>query len=276
MLELRNISKKYKDFNLNNVCITIEDGKYFVLLGKSGSGKSLLLQIIAGLIHPDKGEVIVNGKYITNTKIQNRHIGLVFQDYAIFPHLSIYDNIAFPLKFKRLNKKQISQKVNKLAEKTGVVALLHRKPNTLSGGELQRVALARTLASEPKYLLLDEPLSSLDIQLRSELQSLLRNINKDGITIIHVTHNFEEAISLADKVGIINNGSIIQVGSPKEIFHNPKSKFVANFTGIKNFYNAIIISKNAVLLENKIKVVYISQRENGAGMIMFRSEDIVV
>lgn len=276
MLELRNISKKYKDFNLNNVCINIEDGKYFVLLGKSGAGKSLLLEIIAGLTHPDKGKVIVDGNDITNIKIQNRHIGLVFQDYAIFPHLSVYENIAFPLKYKKLNKKQISQKVNKLAKKTDIATLLQRKPNTLSGGELQRVALARTLASDPKYLLLDEPLSSLDIQLKVDLQRLLRKINKDGITIIHVTHNFEEAISLADKVGIINNGSIIQIGSPKEIFHNPKSKFVANFTGIKNFYNAVIISKDTVILENKIKIVYISQKEKGVGVVMFRSEDIVV
>ncbi len=276
MLKLKNISKNYKDFNLRNVSFSVEDGEYFVLLGRSGAGKSLLLEIITGLTHPDKGMVIIDNEDVTEKNIQNRNIGLVFQDYAIFPHLSVYDNVAYPLKSVHKSTIEIKQKVKSLAAKTGISELLNRKPKTLSGGELQRVALARTLASDPKYLLLDEPFSSLDIQLRVELQRLLRKINKEGLTIIHVTHNFEEAIALADKVGVINKGKIIQVGTPKDVFHNPKSRFVANFTGIKNFYNAVISAKDSILLEDKVKIVCISGSSKGEGVVLFRSEDIVI
>jgi len=276
MLEIKNISKKYKDFNLNDINFSVESGEYFVLLGESGAGKSLILEIIAGLITPDDGKVLLNSNDITNQKIQKRNIGLVFQDYAVFPHLTVYENIAYPLRSKKLNKSEINNKVVEFANKTGIASLLKRKPNTLSGGELQRVSLARTLALEPNCLLLDEPLSSLDIQLRNELQQLLRKLHNEGITIVHVTHNFDEAVALANKVGIIKNGKIVQTGTPKEVFHNPKSKFVANFTGIKNFYNAVIKSKEIVILENNVEIVYISGKDKGAGIVMFRSEDIVL
>ena len=276
MLEIKNISKKYKDFDLNNINFSVETGEYFVLLGESGAGKSLILEIIAGLIIPDNGKIFLNGNDITNVKIQKRNIGLVFQDYAVFPHLTVHENIAYSLHSKKLSKSAINNKVVELANKTGIGNLLKRKPSTLSGGELQRVSLARTLALEPICLLLDEPLSSLDIQLRNELQQLLRKLHDEGITIIHVTHNFDEAVALANKVGIIQNGRIIQTGAPKEVFHNPKSKFVANFTGIKNFYNAVIKSKEIVILENKVEIIYISGKDKGTGIVMFRSEDIVI
>ncbi|MFC2097705.1 ABC transporter ATP-binding protein [Bacteroidota bacterium] len=276
MLEIKHISKKYKDFNLDNINFSVKKGEYFVLLGESGAGKSLILEIIAGLVTADKGEVFLNDKDISSEKIQKRNIGLVFQDYAVFPHLTVKNNIAYSLKSKKINKVEINRKINELAEKTGISHLLERRPSTLSGGELQRVALARTLALEPGCLLLDEPLASLDVQLRDGLRSLLRKINKEGITLVHVTHDFEEAIALADKVGIINKGKIVQQGSPKDVFHNPKSKFIASFTGIKNFYNAVIKSGEIISLENKVEIVHLTGKTQGSGFVMFRSEDIVI
>ncbi len=278
MLELKNISKKYENFYLKDICFKVADGEYFVILGESGAGKSVILEIIAGLIKQDKGLILFNGTNIGNTKIQDRKFGLVFQDFAVFPHISVKGNIAYALKTgkKNLTNKDINKKVEQLAEKMEISGLLNRKPNTLSGGELQRVALARTLALEPRLLLLDEPLSSLDVQLRSELQSLLRKINKEGISIIHVTHNYDEAIALAHRVGIINNGKIIQTGTPKEVFHNPASKFVANFTGIRNFYNARYISENKVIAEEKTILTVKSCNNNFSGFAMFRAEDVIL
>jgi len=273
MLEIRNISKKYKDFILDNINFSVDNGSYFVLLGESGAGKSLILEIIAGLILPDKGEVVFNG---INIKNQKSIVGLVFQDYAIFPHLTVKDNIAYALKAKKQKKVIINNKVDELTKKMNINHLTLRQPKTLSGGELQRVALARTLALEPSCLLLDEPLTALDVQLRDELRSLLKKINNEGITIIHVTHDFEEAIALADKVGIIHNGRIVQQGTPKEVFHNPKSQFIANLTGIKNFYNAQIISDEIVRLENTIEFKHKLGLSYGTCFIMFRNEDVIL
>ena len=276
MLELINISKKYKSFSVKEISFIAKKGEYLVLLGESGAGKSLILEMIAGLINPDSGEIWKNNKNITKEKIQRRNIGLVFQDNAVFPHLNVQNNIAFPLKSKHTDNKTIHQKIELLAEKTGVLHLLNRWPETLSGGELQRVALARTLALEPDYLLLDEPLDSLDVQLRSGMRSLFREINSEGITIIHVTHSFEEAIALADKVGIIQNGNIIQFGTPKEVFHKPKSKFVASFTGLRNFFNAAILSNDTILLEKRIELKHALGSLKESGFAMFKSEDVVI
>lgn len=276
MLEIKTISKKYKGFSLNDISFVADKGDYIVLLGESGAGKSLILEIIAGLIIPDTGEIWMNNKNITNEKIQRRNIGLVFQDNTVFPHLTVKNNISFPLKSRKSDIKTIIRKTKQLAEKTGILHLMDRWPETLSGGELQRVALARTLSFEPECLLLDEPLASLDVQLRGEMRSLFREINNDGITIVHVTHDFEEAIALADKVGIIQNGNINQFGVPKEVFHKPKSKFIANFTGIKNFYNADIKSDEIILLENKIELKHTLGIIQGSGFALFKSEDVVI
>jgi len=253
MLELNNISLKLGEFSLENINLKVNKGDYFVLLGVSGAGKSILLEMIAGMLYPDKGTIILQGKDITNVKIQERGVGLVFQDYAIFPNMTVKQNIAFPLKCKKLNKKGIEQKINEIAEIVNISHLLHRKPESLSGGEQQRVALGRILTLEPKCLLLDEPLSSLDAQLRDGMQTLLRKINRMGQTIIHVTHDYREAISLANKLAVLYEGQIIQTGTPKEVFHNPGSKFVANFTGIKNFYNALLEDQNTAMVEDKVR-----------------------
>ncbi|GAB4293532.1 MAG: tungstate ABC transporter ATP-binding protein WtpC [Marinilabiliales bacterium] len=276
-LVLQNINKKFEDFNLKNVSFTVEEGDYFVLLGESGAGKSVILEIIAGLIKPDNGNIFFDGKDITNTKIQNRGIGLVFQDYAIFPNLSVYNNIAYPLK-RKLKSHEIKKAVNEISKKMNIFHLLDRKPETLSGGELQRVALARTLVLKPQLLLLDEPLASLDVQLKDELRRELKKLNNEGFTIIHVTHDYYEALALANKIAITNNGEIIQVGTLKQVFHNPQSKFVANFTGIKNFYNAKVVDKDNVLLENKILITVVGRENdiNGKCCAFFRAEDVII
>ena len=277
MLDVKNISLDFAGFSLKDISFGVGEGEYFVLLGKSGAGKSLILEIIAGLVNPDKGKVILDGKEITGVPIQKRQVGIVFQDYAIFPHLSVKENICYPLKAKHISRETREKTVNELAEKMGISGLLHRKPATLSGGELQRAALARTLTLKPKILLLDEPLSSLDVELRQDMRNILRKLNKEGQTIIHITHDYEEAVALAGKVGIIHNGEIIQTGTIKEVFHKPKSKFVANLTGVRNFYNAKINSDKKAILENKIEISTLPIVDNTKeGFVFFRSEDVVI
>jgi len=240
MLQLENIYKQFEEFAIRNINLTIEQGDYVVILGRSGAGKTLILELIAGFLVPDQGKIWLNGKEITYLNIQNRDVGLVFQDYAIFPHKTVFQNIAYPLPKNR----QLKTKVYELAVKTGVEHLIHRYPSTLSGGEVQRTVLARTLAAEPKVLLLDEPLTSLDVQYKKELQSLLRELNKQGKTIIHVTHDYEEALALSDKVAVMHEGGIVQQGNVHEVFRNPANKFTADFVGIRNFFFAQVLKDN--------------------------------
>ncbi|MBN2682714.1 MAG: ABC transporter ATP-binding protein [Bacteroidales bacterium] len=248
MLELKNISKKYKDFEIRDISFSIKKGGYYAILGESGAGKSLLLEIITGLINPDKGEIFKNEEPIGKQSISNRKIGLLFQDYAIFPHLSVRANISYSLR-KKFNKSEISVRVEKMAKKLEILNLLDRMPKTLSGGELQRVALARTLIMEPEILLLDEPLSSLDARLKNEFLPLLKNINKEGITILHVTHDFEEACALADEIIIMHEGKIIQKGKCKDIECFPANDFVANLIGNPNLYKIVsFLNKTATII----------------------------
>jgi molybdate/tungstate transport system ATP-binding protein len=281
-LELRHISKSFGTFTLNDINLDISDGAYFVLLGHSGAGKSLILETIAGLISPDEGEVWLNDQNITHSKIHHRRIGLVFQDLAIFPNMTVFENIAFPLQSRGIQKSEIERKVKRQADLTGISSMLKRKPGTLSGGELQRVALARTLAMEPHCLLLDEPLSSLDIQVQDDLRNLLRSINQMGTTILHVTHHFEEAISLATRVAVLDNGNMLQQGTPDEVFHHPKSRFVADFTGIKNFYKAKVMDRPAMGLarvivdETPVSLILVEVDGISGGHILIRSTDIIL
>ncbi|MCK5822597.1 MAG: ATP-binding cassette domain-containing protein [Bacteroidales bacterium] len=281
MLEIKNISKNLDDFNIKDISFSVNKGDYFIILGVSGAGKSIILEIIAGLMEPSSGTIFLNNKNITNEKIQKRKIGLVFQDYAVFPHLSVKENILYPLKKSGLEKKEIQNRLSQLADEMSISHLLNRKPDTLSGGELQRVALARTLALNPECLLLDEPLSSLDIQLKNDLRGLLRRINKKGQTIIHVTHDYEEAIFLANKVAVINDGKIVQIGTPEQVFKNPKTKFVANFSGIKNFFKADIHTvendniKKAVI-NDKVTVNLFTEANSGNGFVIIKNKNIII
>lgn len=281
MLKIEAIEKQFKDFHLQDINLHIEKGDYFMLLGKSGSGKSLLLEIIAGLKKADSGKILLNNKEITHLEIQKRNIGLLFQDYAIFPHLSVYQNIAYPLRSNRRNRKETEEKVKNLAKEFEIDHLLNRKTNNLSGGEKQRLALARTLAMEPGVLLLDEPLTSLDVQLRQGIRNLFRKINRKGKTIIHVTHDHEEAILLANKVAVIHQGKIIQKGPVKDVFHRPMNEFVANFTGIKNFFRGIFIDDrqddlNKIQINEGVIVKALHKPSAKETAVVIRCQDIIL
>ena len=250
MLKLININRRLGDFALKDINLEIPEGQYYVLLGRSGSGKTQLLELIAGLGHPDNGSIVLDNVDITRQRIQDRKIGIVFQDYAVFPHMTVFGNIAYPLKVRNIDKKSITEKVEKAAITMNIRHLLERSTDKLSGGELQRVALARTLITSPRLLLLDEPFSSLDTSLKDDLKRLLRILNKSGQTIIHVTHDYGDALSLAKRVGVIHNGSIIQEGSVDEVFKNPSNRFVARYAGIRNFFK---VSGEAGMITAKTK-----------------------
>lgn len=279
MLELKNISKGFVDFSLRDVSFSVEKGDYFILLGESGAGKSMILETIAGLVQPDSGELILEGRDITREKIQNRKIGLVFQDHAVFPHMTVAENIAFALHSSKISPVEKHEKVKAIAGELGIADLLHRKPATLSGGELQRVALGRTLIQQPAILLLDEPLASLDSRLKGDLRRLLRTIHRKGQTILHVTHDYEEALSLGTKIAVIHQGSIIQAGAPEQVFNHPKSSFVAHFIGVKNFFPVTLTrEKNMTLAmtSNNIPVHIVTDMVDGEGYIIIRGEDILL
>lgn len=240
MLSVHNLTLNIGVFQLKDISLHVSKGEYFILLGESGSGKSLLLESIAGLTKPQSGQLFMNQNEITHTQIQKRNVGLVFQDHALFPHLTVEENITYPLRIKKINTSKIKESLAELATEMNIVPFLKRHPETLSGGEKQRVALARTLILKPDILLLDEPLSSMDVSLKADLRSMLRRINQKGQTILHVTHDYEEAISLAHRIGVIHNGQIIQTGTSHEVFTHPKNQFVAHFGGVKNFYPATL------------------------------------
>lgn len=236
-LELVNVSKRYgRTVAVDRVNLGVEKGEFVVLLGPSGCGKTTTLRIIAGLVYPDEGKVIIDGRDVTYVEPGERDVSMVFQDYALYPHMTVFDNIAFPLVVRRkkfrLSKEEISERVHKVAKMLGIDDLLDRKPLQLSGGQQQRVALARALIAEPKLWLMDEPLSNLDALIRVHLRAELKKLQKDlGITTIYVTHDQVEALTLADRIAVMNKGRIVQIGTPKEIYENPEHVFVATFVG---------------------------------------------
>jgi ABC-type sugar transport system ATPase subunit len=245
MLELKDISKKAGSFSLQNVSFKVEKGDYFMLVGESGAGKTMILELICGLLSPDSGSILINGAEANHMPIQKRKVGIVYQSQSLFPHLTVFENIAYPLKSSKLSKAEIRRRVEQLAAETEILPLLQRSTAQLSGGEAQRVAIARTLATQPDVLLLDEPLSFLDVQLKKGLSALLRKLNRKGQTIVHVTHDYDETMSLANKIAILENGVITQSGTLEEVFSHPQSVFSANFSGIKNCYPAQIIAEGA-------------------------------
>ncbi len=242
MLRTEGLSKRIDAFSLREISLEVSRGDYYVLLGRSGAGKTQLLELICGLTPPDSGRIFLEGEEITHKRVQERGIGLVFQDLALFPHYSVKDNIMYPLKIMKLSLKERVDRVQRAAQEMNITGLLLRKPNNLSGGEKQRVALARTLVTQPKILLLDEPMASVDASLKDDIRRMLRRLNRNGQTIIHVTHDFGEAISLASRVGVMHNGKIIQEGTPLEVFNHPVNRFVARYAGIKNFFRATFIT----------------------------------
>ena len=282
MLRVEQISRKFESFFVRDISFEVLEGQYFVLLGASGVGKSILLETIAGLIRPDSGRVFLDGSDITDREIQSRRIGLVFQDSSLFWHMTVYDNIAYPLRCKKLGRAEIDRKVNELATDVVVTGLLSSYPRTLSGGEVQRVSLARALASEPRCLLLDEPLSSLDTKARADLRALLRRLNEEGQTMVHVTHDYTEAVSLATHIAVMEEGTIVQTGTAEEIFQHPKSEFVARFVGINNFFKGRLERLDGRLTGTRRFVTegrdFWILCDNGAefGHIFIRSEDVTI
>lgn len=232
-VELKNICKKFGDFEAaKDINWGIEQGKLVALLGPSGSGKTTILRILAGLEQQDSGDVIIEGKIVNDVPGNKRGIGFVFQNYALFRYMTVYDNIAFGLKVQKVDKKKVHDRVMELISLVGLDGLEKRYPNQLSGGQRQRVAFARALAPNPQLLLLDEPFAAIDAKVRKELRSWLKEtIQKVGITSIFVTHDQEEAVEVADDIIIINEGKMEQKGSPVEIYKHPETPFVAQFTG---------------------------------------------
>ncbi|WP_073508163.1 ABC transporter ATP-binding protein [Streptobacillus notomytis] len=234
---IKNVSKSFGgDKILKNVSLEIKKGEFFSILGPSGCGKTTLLRMIAGFIYPDSGEIIVNGERIDKLPPEKRNVNTVFQNYALFPTMSVYDNVAFPLKLKGFAKDEIEKEVNKYLDLVGLLEHKKKMPENLSGGQKQRVAIARALIGKPDVLLLDEPLSALDAKLRQKLLIELDTIHDEvGITFVFVTHDQEEALSVSDRIAVMNKGDILQIGTPNEIYEKPKDEFIADFIGETNF-----------------------------------------
>jgi len=238
LIEIHNLSLKHGKFTMRNINLKIDKGEFFVLLGPTGSGKTTLLECIAGLKKVTSGKIIVNRRDITHERPEKRRISIVYQDYALFPHLRVKDNITYGLRFQEKKKDTYyQQRFQMLSELLHIEHLLDRYPGSLSGGEKQRVALARALLTEPQLLLLDEPLSALDNNIKATIQGELKKLHQQlKMTIIMVTHNFDDAHTLAERVGILHEGQLVEVGKIEEVFRRPRTLFTANFVGIKNIF----------------------------------------
>lgn len=254
---------------VDNISVDIKAGEFVTLLGPSGCGKTTTLRMVAGFEIPTSGEIYLGGDMINNLPPDKRDTAMVFQSYALFPHYNIYDNIAYGLKLKKMDKSTVKEKVNNIIDLVGLRGMENRYPNQLSGGQQQRVALARALVMEPGVLLFDEPLSNLDAKLRVYMRTEIRKIQKKvGITAIYVTHDQSEAMSLSDRIIIMNKGIIEQVGTPKEVYYTPESEFVADFIGTANFLEAKIVeikSGTAILDlgETQIEAKYNGNKKPG-------------
>lgn len=256
-VELKNINKNFGDYKASdNVNFGVEKGKLIGLLGPSGSGKTTILRMIAGLETPDSGDIIIDGVRVNDLAASKRGIGFVFQNYALFRYMTVYDNIAFGLRVQKVDKKKIDERVRELIKLIGLEGLEKRYPSQLSGGQRQRVAFARALAPNPQLLLLDEPFAAIDAKVRKELRSWLREmIEKLGVTSIFVTHDQDEAIEVADEIIITNKGRIEQTGTPIEIYHNPKTAFTASFFGETTFVDDYLKFHNFEHIENVEKAI---------------------
>jgi molybdopterin-binding protein len=279
MIAIKNLKVNLGDFLLQNISLDIKSGEYFIVLGPTGAGKTVLLEAVAGLYPVLEGEVWIGDEEITDLSPEKRGIGIVYQDQALFPHLSVEKNIAFGLKMRRCPKNEVKAKIEAIGEVMGISHLLKRSPATLSGGEKQKVALARALVTEPKVLLLDEPLSALDPETREKMQGELRDMHrKVGVTIIHVTHDFEEAIALGNRVAVLNDGCIAQMGTAEEFLRRPSSEFVARFALSRNIFSGTVvgIEDGCAIIDiggTKLKAV---TEAKGEVRLSLRPEDILI
>lgn len=275
MLKLKSIAKKLGDYKMPGTSMEIRDGEYMVLVGPSGVGKSVLLDIIAGLIRPDSGRIHWDHEEITFLPPEKRGFSVVYQDYVLFPHMTVQENVLYGLKAKRVDARKKASRLESLSELLNIHDLLKRKPDTLSGGEQQRVALARALASEPKLLLLDEPLSALDVNARMRLRRELKRVNRElNISVLHVTHDPEEAIILADRVCVMLDNRIRQIGTHSEIFLNPTDPDVSRFLGRKNIL-AVTRTKPGTY-ETSGQPIHISDATDETSHIWIKPEEILL
>jgi len=240
MVELRNVTKRFGDFTaVDRIDLTIKAGEFLTLLGPSGCGKTTVLRMLSGFETPSEGSVWLAGANVTHLPPYRRDVNQVFQSYALFPHLTVQDNISFGLRMRKLSKAEIAERVRNVIELVSLSGMEKRKPSQLSGGQRQRVALARAIVCQPKVLLLDEPLSALDAKLRHAMQMELKRLQKKlGITFVFVTHDQEEALTMSDRIAVVNKGRIEQVGDCANIYHAPRTSFVANFIGQANIIAA--------------------------------------
>lgn len=253
-LELKNIKKSFTagEAVLHDLSLVIHKGEFLTFLGSSGCGKTTTLRIIAGLEQPDGGSVWLDGREVTEEQPNKRDVNTVFQNYALFPHMSVAENIGYGLKLKKTPKNEIKKRVEQMLELVQLSGYEKRKPSELSGGQRQRVAIARALVNNPKVLLLDEPLGALDLQLRRTMQMELKHLQKKlGITFVYITHDQEEAINMSDRIAVMRDGKIEQIGTPDEIYHHPKTSYVATFVGNANILHAVVkeIYENGALLQ---------------------------
>lgn len=272
-VSIKQVSKAFGDFRvLKDVDLEIKKGEFFSLLGPSGCGKTTLLRIIAGFEHPDSGLVLLDGSDVLPLPPNKRHLNTVFQNYALFPHLSVFDNIAFPLRLRKESEAVIKEEVFKYIKLVELEGHAHKKPAQLSGGQKQRVAIARALINEPSVLLLDEPLSALDAKLRQHMLIELDRIHdKIGITFIYVTHDQQEALSVSDRIAVMSQGNVLQVGTPHEIYESPADAFVARFIGETNLFEGTVkevqsTGENASTGEN-VSLVSLSIPELGEVLV---------
>lgn len=275
MIVIRGLDIDLKDFHLRDVDLEIGEREFFILMGPTGAGKTVLLEAIAGLVPVKKGEIYIGGRDITMLPPERRGISIVYQDYALFPHLTVMDNITYGLHFHKMDKKKTLERMAPLLEVLNLSSLQHRFTTSLSGGEKQRVAVARALMVEPQVLLLDEPLSALDPGFREEIRGAIKKIHQTSkITFLMVTHDFAEALSLGGRAAVMNKGRIEQTGEIEDIFKRPNSAFVADFVGMKNLFSAEFQGTKALVsgLEMELGVTPI----NSHGYIAIRPEDIVI
>ena len=279
VIDLKGICKEYDGERvLDNINLYIRDKEFVTLLGPSGCGKTTTLRIIGGFETPDEGQVLFDGKVINDLPPYKRSINTVFQKYALFPHLNVYENIAFGLKVKKLPKAEIKERVERMLKLVNLVGFEKRNINTLSGGQQQRVAIARALINEPRVLLLDEPLGALDLKLRKDMQVELKNIQQSiGITFIYVTHDQEEALSMSDTVVVMADGKIQQIGTPIDVYNEPKNAFVADFIGESNILDGVMLEDYKVKFAgHTFKCLDKGFDKNEAVDVVVRPEDVDV
>jgi iron(III) transport system ATP-binding protein len=249
-IAVSNLGKRFgTNVVVDHAAFAIEEGELFTLLGPSGCGKTTLLRLIAGFYAPDEGEVRFDDRVVNAVPPHERGIGMVFQNYALWPHMTVFQNVAYGLKLRKLARDEIARRIREVLEKVKLSGLEDRYPGQISGGQQQRVALARALVLNPKILLLDEPLSNLDAKIRVQVRAEIRKLQQElGITTVYVTHDQEEALTLSDRIAVFNQGRVFQVGPPKELYERPANRFVADFIGINNLIDGTVRSVNGALL----------------------------